>query len=347
MEEVEVDTHTRLAELQARIRTRRSAVKTAEAIKTALMLPMIQALGYDPFDPFEVVPSYTADGSPKVDYAVRDGEETRIAVLLTSTPYETTNDRAASFVDAVGKIDAKCAILTDGTIVRVHGRGTDAVLDPEALLSIDFSDQRPVETSGFEHISLGSFDMAALIAGAATRKAREAIVRSIGDELADPSDAFIDAIAARLTAAGLIRPDDIQELVGRVTIPLVNMVGTKSSNDASIETATGIAVDDKSMSADETLAFNIVKAMCARTVSPDRIVARPAKSYVAILLDDNNRRQIARIHFKTQSVKHLGRFTGADNVETREKVSGPADIYAHEDMITARIKELDSMDAEA
>lgn len=346
MEEVEVDTHTRMAELQTRVRTRRTAVKTAEAIKTALILPMIQSLGYDPFDPYEVVPGYTQDGSPKIDYAVRDGEEVRIAVLLTSAPTDVDNERSASFVDAVARIDAKCAILTDGSILRVHGRGSERTLDAEPLLAVDFSDQRPIDTSGFEHISSGSFDMAALLAGAAARKAREAIMRSVGDELADPSEGFIDVIAARLASMGLGRPDDIQDLVTRITRPLVNLVGSRPVVASGVEQPAGPAVDEMAMNADELLAFNIVKAMCARHVNADRVVARPAKSYVAILLDDNNRRQIARIHFKANSVKHLGTFMG-DNKETREKIGGPSDVYQHEPKILARIQELESMDAEA
>lgn len=335
-----------MADLQTRVRTRRGAVKTAEAIKTALILPMIQSLGYDPFDPYEVVPGYTQDGSPKIDYAVRDGEEVRIAVLLTSAPTEVGNERSASFIEAVGRIDAKCAILTDGSVLRVHGRGAEEILDPEALLSVDFSDQRAIDTSGFEHISSGSFDLAALVAGAAARKAREAIMRSVGDELADPSEAFVDVIAARLAAIGLVRPDDIQDLVARITRPLVNLVGSRPAADAAGDAQAGVVIDEMAMNADEVLAFNIVKAMCARHVNPDRVIARPAKSYVAILLDDNNRRQIARIHFKASSVKHVGTFTG-DNKETREKIAGPSDVYAHEARILSRIQELESMDVEA
>ena len=36
-------------------------IKTEEATKTALIMPFIQALGYNVFDPTEVVPEYVAD----------------------------------------------------------------------------------------------------------------------------------------------------------------------------------------------------------------------------------------------------------------------------------------------
>ena len=50
---------------------------TEEAAKTALVMPFIQALGYDVFNPSEVIPEYTADvgtkKGEKVDYAICHG----------------------------------------------------------------------------------------------------------------------------------------------------------------------------------------------------------------------------------------------------------------------------------
>lgn len=49
-------------------------LQTEEAAKHTLVLPFLQALGYDPFDPETVVPEYTADfgirAGEKVDYAI-------------------------------------------------------------------------------------------------------------------------------------------------------------------------------------------------------------------------------------------------------------------------------------
>lgn len=58
---------------------RADQLKTEEATNTALILPFINALGYDVFDPTEVVPEFIADvgtkKGEKVDYAIlRDGQ---------------------------------------------------------------------------------------------------------------------------------------------------------------------------------------------------------------------------------------------------------------------------------
>ncbi len=91
-------------------------------------------------------------------------------------------------------------------------------------------------------------------------------------------------------------------------------------------------------SEEEVAGFNIVRAIAARVVDPKRIVMRDAKSYCAILLDDNIRKPIARLHFNSLTARYFGTFTAKE--EKREAVSDPIDIYKHETAILQRIAEL-------
>ncbi len=68
---------------------------------------------------------------------------------------------------------------------------------------------------------------------------------------------------------------------------------------------------------------------------------RDAKSYCAILLDDNNRKPLARLHFNSPTARYLGVFSGK-NEEERRPVQGPVDIYQHTDAILARVQELEA-----
>ncbi len=90
---------------------------------------------------------------------------------------------------------------------------------------------------------------------------------------------------------------------------------------------------------DEMLGFHIVRALAHRHIDASRIVARPAQSYCAILLDDNNRKSIGRLHFNSQNVKYLGTFV--DKKETRRQIQGPNGIYDLESFIVDRLRELD------
>lgn len=58
----------RLTSLAAKIREQKAAIQTEEATKNAFVMPFIQSvLGYDVFNPLEVIPEYISDvGTKKV-----------------------------------------------------------------------------------------------------------------------------------------------------------------------------------------------------------------------------------------------------------------------------------------
>ncbi|MDQ1058036.1 hypothetical protein QFZ23_001937 [Arthrobacter globiformis] len=66
---------------------------------------------------------------------------------------------------------------------------------------------------------------------------------------------------------------------------------------------------------EELEGYHIVRAIVCGEVKPARVVQRDAKSYFAILLDDNNRKPIGRLHFN-RAQKYLGVFD-ENKIETR------------------------------
>jgi hypothetical protein len=79
---------------------------------------------------------------------------------------------------------------------------------------------------------------------------------------------------------------------------------------------------------EELEGYQIVKAIACGEVKPQRIVHRDAKSYFAVLLDDNNRKPIARLHFNSKKQKYVGIFDNDKN-ETRHPISSLDEIYTH------------------
>ena len=55
-----MELEARIEELQATLRKHREKLLTEEAAKTTLVLPFLRALGYDIFNPDEVIPEYTS-----------------------------------------------------------------------------------------------------------------------------------------------------------------------------------------------------------------------------------------------------------------------------------------------
>ena len=58
----------------------RENLSNEEATKTSLILPFIQALGYDIFDPNEVAPEFTSD------VGIKKGEKLDYAILSNNQP---------------------------------------------------------------------------------------------------------------------------------------------------------------------------------------------------------------------------------------------------------------------
>lgn len=80
-----------------------------------------------------------------------------------------------------------------------------------------------------------------------------------------------------------------------------------------------------------------------RHVDPVRVVIRDSLFYCAVLLDDNNRKPLVRLHFNSPTTRYVGTFVG--KAETRHRVSTLTDLYKLEPHITARLAELDGAKA--
>jgi len=82
---------------------------------------------------------------------------------------------------------------------------------------------------------------------------------------------------------------------------------------------------------EELEGFYIVKSLLRKMVDPNRIMSRDTQSYFGILLDDNNRKPLARLHFN-RTQKYLGVFD-EQKKETRIPIGDINDIYQHADKI--------------
>ena len=96
----------------------RQHLATEEATKNALVLPVINALGYNVFDPTEVVPEFVADvgtkKGEKVDYVImRDGKPA-ILIECKAAGSRLNLNHASQLFRYFATTDARFAVLTDG-----------------------------------------------------------------------------------------------------------------------------------------------------------------------------------------------------------------------------------------
>ena len=87
-----MDLIDQLQTLAKRAKESAENLQNEEATKMALITPFIQALGYDIFNPAEVMPEYSADfpeikQGERVDYAILENGKPKI--LIEAKPYKT------------------------------------------------------------------------------------------------------------------------------------------------------------------------------------------------------------------------------------------------------------------
>jgi hypothetical protein len=144
-EETIVDLIDRLKELSARIPNQLEHLQTEEATKNALVMPFIQALGYDVFNPQEVVPEYTADvgtkRGEKVDYVIMRGEEPIILIECKASTADLDKEHASQLYRYFSVTAARFGLLTNGLVYRFFS-------DLEEPNKMDFSGNL---LGGFEH----------------------------------------------------------------------------------------------------------------------------------------------------------------------------------------------------
>ena len=108
--------------LASRIATTREMVQTEEATKNAMIMPMIQALGYDVFDPLEVTPELVADvgtkKGEKVDYAILKDGKPIILFECKKAGADLSINHASQLFRYFHVTEARFGVLTNGLLYR-------------------------------------------------------------------------------------------------------------------------------------------------------------------------------------------------------------------------------------
>jgi hypothetical protein len=347
-----MELETRIAELAKVISDHREVLLTEEAAKNALVMPFLRALGYDVFNPGEVIPEFTCDVATKkgekVDYAICQAGKVSMLVECKPANTELSLKNAAQLFRYFSVTDARVAVLTNGVVYKFFS-DLDAPnrMDekPFFICTLDALRKQDIRTLG--RFTKDSFDIDTIVQEAASLKKQSLVARELQREFAEPSEDFIRIIAARVSEGRLttqVKEEFRALIVNSISALIRDRVNERLTSALSVsnpieeEDESPGAVEEIVTTEDEIAGFNIVRAIAAKAVDPKRIVMRDAKSYCAILLDDNNRKTIARMHFNSPTARYFGTFLGKE--ETRHSVLEPVQIYQHDEAILKRVAEL-------
>ncbi|MBB5870318.1 hypothetical protein F4553_003697 [Allocatelliglobosispora scoriae] len=350
-----MDIEEQIAALATKVRNHRAVILTEEAAKNAFVMPFIERiLGYDVFNPLEVVPEFTADygtkRGEKVDYAIKRGDDVQILIECKHPRDSLKVEHASQLYRYFSVTKARIAILTNGQVYHFY-TDLDApnLMDEKPFLVLDLEDVDDANLAELRKLSKEGFDLDSLIFAAGEMKLLGQIKRAMADQFKEPDDDWVRYFAVRLHDGPFTQKvrEQYRPLVAKAAAQFVRdqvndrlksalYVNTPAQPVEETPEADAVSEGDRETEVETTLeeltGFQIVKAIACSEVKPQRVVGRDAKSYFAILLDDNNRRPIARLHFNGKSRKYLGTFD-ENKVETRHLIDSLDDIYLHADAI--------------
>ncbi|CTQ49724.1 type I restriction endonuclease [Jannaschia donghaensis] len=334
-----------LSQLAKRVELHAATIGTEEAAKTSVVLPFLQALGYDVFNPAEVVPEYTADAvgkkGEKVDYAVmRDGE---VSILIECKGMSTTlsEKHLAQLYRYFSVTKARFAVLTNGREFRFHSDLEEAnKLDRRPFFTFDLLDYSAQAVAELEKFARDGFDLDNILAQAERLKYVSAIKKTLTTWMAEPSDGLVKLVASDVYD-GRLNSEIRAMIASGIGMALTDIVRDRvrsrlntALDDTPSEQAAAqpLAKAETVTTEAEIEGWLTVKTLLRGTVAGDRIVLRDAKSYCAILLDDNNRKPLLRLHFN-RSQKFVGLFDG--EAEDRQPINSLDDMLGFAERLRA------------
>ena len=340
-----MEIYNKLKALADKVDQLKDKIETEESTKHAFVLPFISILGYDAFNPTEVVPEFTADlglkKGEKVDYAIYQNDKPILIVECKhwDSPLNVHNSSQLFRYFHVTK--TRFALLTNGITYKFY---TDLVesnkMDEKPFLEFDIDNLKESTAKEIEKFHKNNFDIHKIIDNASTLKYLSEIRNIINKEIEEPSEDFIKHFAyqvysGRLTSNVVEEFKDIvhrafsqyinEKVNNRLNIALSREEEVQKTEDAELQEEEESKIDTTE---EELEGYNIVLAIVRRKVDKDRVVHRDTQSYFGILLDDNNRKPICRLHLNT-SVKYISLFDQEKNVE-KIKIDSVDDIYKYE-----------------
>ncbi|MCF2705842.1 type I restriction enzyme HsdR N-terminal domain-containing protein [Arcanobacterium haemolyticum] len=343
----------KLSSIGRKIEQVRDQLTTEEATKNALIMPFISTvLGYNVFDINEVVPEFTADvglkKGEKVDYAIMQDGKVTMLIECKKLGQTLSLENANQLFRYFHVTAARIAILTNGEVYEFYtDLDSPNKMDEKPFLVLNLSAIDPALVPQVQKLAKTEFDLDSILSAAESLKYMSAIKRVMATQLEEIDADFLQLFLSRIYDGRITQRvrDDLAPTVqaglrqfvsDQVNVRLKKALGDDAPEPAAQTEAPATEHDsepeeDASTSngiettEEEIDAFHIVRAICCDVIEPERLAMRDAKSYCAILVDDNNRKPVCRLMFNTAQ-KYLGLLDGEKNL-TREPIDKLTDLY--------------------
>ena len=325
-----MDFADRTRDLANKIKARVAQVQTEEATKNALIMPFINdVLGYNVFDPAEVVPEFTADvgtkKGEKVDYAIiKDGKPIILfECKQTGSPLDI--EQASQLFRYFSVTEAKFGVLTNGITYRFYSDlEKPNMMDSKPFFEFSILESEADQIEELKKFSKTSFNLEQIVATASELKYTKEIKRILGEQLTNPDENFVNLFTHQVYSGkatktvmqqfGDITKSAFQQFISdKVRDRLKSALDQEQAPTVAVKPQGDIVQPERNegdsgqieTTDEEIQAYYIVKAILGEAVDVKRIALRDQQTFCSVLLDDNNRKPICRFRF-TPTRKRLG-----------------------------------------
>lgn len=368
-----IDFKDQIKQLGDRVGKLKDQIATEEATKNAFIMPFIQTMGYDIFNPIEVVPEFVADigtkKGEKVDYAIFK-DSTPIILIECKHWAQKLDLHDNQLLRYFNVTKAKFGILTNGIKFRFY---TDLVepniMDEKPFLEFDITEIKEQQVEELKKFHKSYFDVNNILSSASEMKYTGELKTIISNELKSPSEEFVRLFTEKVYPKGkkitsnvifqfsdLVKKS-IQQLISDMITDRLKSAMDKENENITITVSASTSTDvpnaepsatDKEKNiettAEEMEGFFIVKSILRTIVASNRISFRDAQSYFTILLDDSSKKMICRLHLN-RSKKYISTFDSSKK-ETKTEIFTLDDIYNHAEELKATVETYLSLNSE-
>lgn len=350
-----MEIQNKLKSLADKIVQMKEKIGTEEATKNAFIMPFINILGYDIFDPTEVIPEFTADlglkKGEKVDYAIfQNGEP--ILIIECKNWKEDLNIHNSQLFRYFHVTKTRFALLTNGIEYKFYSDLEESnKMDEKPFLEFNVCNIKEPTINEISKFHKSNFDVNKIVDNASSLKYTKEIKKILDNEFQNPSFEFVRHFANPVYSGRLTEKvmEQFKELVLKATNQYisekVNDRLTSALNKETEKQQEQIVEEEEPTSnvittEEELEAFQIVVAILRRNLPKDRIVHRDTQSYFGILLDDNNRKPICRLHLNGGK-KYISLFD-ENKKEIKESIESIDEIYRFEKELLKTIENYES-----
>lgn len=348
-----MDFKDEIKQFSDRVEKLKEQIQTEEATKNAFIMPFIKVLGYDVFNPLEVVPEFVAD------IGIKKGEKVDYAIIKNSVPAilieckhwgESLDPHNSQLFRYFHTTKAKFGLLSNGIIYRFY---TDLVepnkMDEKPFFEFNVTDIKDNQIEELKKFHKSYFNVESIQTIASELKYMNELKALIHIEFQNPTEGLVKHFAKQ-TYQGMLTARMVEQFSGLTKRSLQQYINDliterlksalqkeeneeKKTMELEAESANHSKIDTTE---EEMEAFLVVKSVLRQHIKPNRIFHRDAQSYFAILLDDNNRKTICRLYLNGTK-RYIGTFD-ENKKETKNEILTVDDIFMYAEILEKTVR---------